>query len=38
MQQVMEGRKRILDHYIFFGDFFIMSGRLCGGGRIKVKI
>lgn len=22
----------------FFGDFFIISGRLCGGGRIKVTI
>lgn len=23
---------------IFFCDFFIISGRLCGGGRIKVTI
>lgn len=22
----------------FFCDFFIISGRLCGGGRIKVTI
>ena len=38
MQQVMGRRKRILAHYIFFCDFFIISGRLCGGGRIKVTI
>ena len=25
-------------HNYFFGDFFIISGRLCGGGRIKVTI
>ena len=38
MQQVMGTRKRVLAQYIFFGDFLIISGRLCGGGRIKMTI